>query len=343
MNIAILTPTFSQFSGIDRVVEIEAEDLAKKGHKVVIICFKATIKTKFAKVIEIGMPKNPAVERVYRLFFFLDFLKISKTLHYLKGFDRIICHQYPMTVIAAAAKKKYGTQYIYHDAGVAFPGLFSSIPERVYMVLFRWLTNRTVKNADGAISISKFLSKILEKETGLKGKVEYVKIDRKRFKKGLSGESVRKKFHLGANPVCLYVGRISPHKGIDLLIQTFNIVLKDMPNAKLLIVGKKTFGKYGSKLEKLAKEVDEKAIIFAGFVPDKELPYYYAACDVYTTATLWEGFDMPIVEAFACGKPSVAFDVGAHKEVLKKGKLVKPKDIKAFSNSILDTLKRKAF
>ena len=75
MKIAIITPTFSQFSGIDRVVEREAKDLSNKGHKVTIFCFNAHIKTKYAKVVELGMPKNPTFERIYRLFFFFRYIQ----------------------------------------------------------------------------------------------------------------------------------------------------------------------------------------------------------------------------------------------------------------------------
>ena len=335
MKIAILTPTFAEFSGIDRVVEIEAEDLSKEGNDVTIFCFKANIKTKYANVIEIGMPKIQFIERIYRLFFFADLIKINSILIKLKGFDKVICHQYPMTILGSKAKKKYGLKYVYHNAGVAFPNLFSNPLEKIYMILFNIFTNKSIKNVDEVISISNFLRDVLEKETGIKSKVEYIKINKKRFYRGIDGYEIRKRYGFKNEHICLYVGRISPHKGIDLLIQSFNLVLKEKPNAKLLIVGKKTFGKYADKLEKISKLVSKESIIFTDFVKDEDLPKYYSACDVYTTATLWEGFDMPIVEAYSCGKPSVAFDIGAHPEVIKNGKLIKTGDIVSFSKAIL--------
>jgi 1,2-diacylglycerol 3-alpha-glucosyltransferase len=341
MKIAILTPTFSEFSGIDRVVEREAQEYHNKGHNVTLFCFKAHIKSSYCKVVEMGMPKNQILERVYRLFFFLDMFKVRGVLKRLKGFDKIICHQYPMTVLGYKAKKKYGTKYLYYDAGVAYPELFKSFVERNYLRLFNWFTWITVKNADEAISISKFLSEILRKETGLKSRVEYVKIDKKRFKKGIPKGIIRKKYKVGTSPLCVYVGRISPHKGIHLLIKAFNLVLKDVPNAKLIIVGKRTFGRYGRELEILANKVNKNAIIFTGFVSDKEVPYFYTDADLYTTATLWEGFDMPIVEAAYCGTPTVAFNIGAHPEVMEMGKLVKLGNINEFSKAIITYLIRK--
>ena len=71
MRIALLTPTFAQFSGIDRVVELDAEEYIDKGNDVTIFTFKADLKPKKAKLIELGMPKNHFLERIYRLLFFL--------------------------------------------------------------------------------------------------------------------------------------------------------------------------------------------------------------------------------------------------------------------------------
>jgi len=334
----LLTPTFLQFSGIDRVVELNAEELAKK-NEVTIFSLKAGIKpkNKKIKVIEMGMPKNPFLQRIYRLLFFLDFSKIKKYGKMLKDYDVAVSHQYPINLIALYAKKHYKTKYVYHNHGVAFPYLFKNPLERIYMESFKIISNMSIKNVDTAISISRFLQKELKKETGIDSKVVYDPIDKKRFHKNVNGKKIREKYKLGKDPVCLYVGRISPHKGIHLLIEAFNLVLKEIPNAKLLIAGKPTFDNYFKKLRKLGN----KSVIFAGFVADEKLADYYAACDVYTTATLWEGFNMTVAEAQACGKPVVAFNLCSHPEVVKKGILVKPNNTEEFARAIIKLLKKK--
>ena len=252
MKIAILTPTFSQFSGIDRVMEGKAEGWAKKGNDVTIFAFKSDIKPKGYKVEILGAPSNPAFERLYRLFFFIDFTKINKYVNKLKGYDVIYSTMYPMNIIASKAKEKYGIKYIYYNAGVAYPWLFGNILERAYMQLFSYFTRLSVKNADSAISISDFLRKELIRESGINGTVEYVKIDAKRFNKNVLKQGkkiyeVRKKYGLKF-PTLLYVGRISPHKGIHLLIKAFGILKKKYSDARLLIVGKHTFDSYSKKL-----------------------------------------------------------------------------------------------
>lgn len=83
----------------------------------------------------------------------------------------------------------------------------------------------------------------------------------------------------------------------------------------------------------------EKDVIFTGFIDDKELPYYYAACDVYVTASLWEGFNLPAAEAQACGKKVVAFNLGSHPEIVKNGILVEKENIEEFAKAVIKLLK----
>jgi len=337
MKTAILTPTFSYFSGIDRIVQVEEEKFTKQGHKVSIFTLSSTIKPRYAKLFQLGMPKNPFLERLYRLFMFLDIRKIRKYSDILKKYDLIVSHLYPMNLLAYRAKKKNKKlRYIFHNAGVGITDTYS-IAEKAYLKFFNLLTNLTIKNCDEAISISNFLRKQLKKETGIDGKVEHVPVDKKRFNKNIDNKKIRRRYNIKNEPVFLYVGRISPHKGIHLLIEAFKLVQKQYPKAKLIIAGKHTFPKYTKKLMKMKN----KNIIFTGFVEDKELPYYYAACDTYTTASLWEGFDIPIVEANYTGKPVVAFNIGSHPEVTKKGTLVKAKDTEAFAQAIIKKLRKK--
>jgi glycosyltransferase involved in cell wall biosynthesis len=111
-------------------------------------------------------------------------------------------------------------------------------------------------------------------------------------------------------------------------------VREQIKDVKLIIVGKNSPSSYSDRLHRIANP----SIIFTGDVPDEELPLYYAACNVYATATLWEGFDLPLAEAQACGKPIVAFDIGPHPEVIHVGtlgRLIKVGDTKAFAEAIM--------
>jgi len=304
MKTAILTPTFSRFSGPDRVVLNEATEAAAKGDTVTVFTFKTDfdfpdLQKKGISVEVLGMPRNGFIERIYRLLFFFDVSKVIKIVNKLQQYDEVISFLYPMTIPATIAKRRYKQQlrYVYYDVGIAYPQLFESFLERLYMKIFAAFTKTTIKNADAAISISKFLSNGLKRETGLESKVKYVRIDTARFNKNTVAKyrkqiaAVMKKHSL-KKPVLLYVGRISPHKGVHLLLQAFRIIRKNIPAATLIVAGKPTFPKYYSQLQETAKEIG--GVVFAGFVPDEEMPAYYGMCDVYVTCSLWEGFDMPV-------------------------------------------------
>ncbi len=337
MKIAILTPTFSHYSGIDRVAEMQAEEYAKKGNEVTVFALEASLKPKGFKVEILGMPKNPFLQRLYRLFFFLDFKKIKNAAEKLKSYDVAISHFYPMNWIANYARKKYNIKYVYHNHGIGYSGLFGNVFEKVYMVLFGFFSRLSLKNADEAVSISRFMQQELKKETGLGSKVVYNRIDSRRFRKGIDRDRIRKKFEIKSNEkLLLFVGRLSPHKNVHTLLKIFNLVSQKMPDAKLLIVGKPTFPDYYKKLKKSAN----KNVIFMEFVDDKGLPYYYAASDLYVTASLWEGFDLPAAEAQACGKKVVAFDVCSHPEIIKNGILVEKDNAVAFADAIIRLLNK---
>lgn len=336
MKIAILTPTFSHYSGIDRVAELQAIDYAKKGNKVTVFALESTIKPKRFRVEVLGMPQSLFLQRIYKLLFFLDFKKIKNTADKLKDYDVVISHFYPMNWIAYYAKKKHNVKYVYYNHGIGYSELFGNIFERLYMKLFGFFNKLSLKNVDSAISISKFLQDELKKEIGLESKLVYNEIDKKRFKRKLDANKIRKNLDIKTNEkLLLFVGRLSPHKNVHTLIDVFDAVNRELPNAKLLIIGRPTFPKYHNKLRSMAN----KNVIFREFIGDKELPHYYAACDLYVTASLWEGFNLPAAEAQACGKKVVAFDVCSHPEVIKNGILVKKGDIEGFADAIIKLLK----
>ncbi|MHB8362837.1 MAG: glycosyltransferase family 4 protein [Patescibacteria group bacterium] len=328
MKIAILTPTFSKFSGIDRVVETQAKELSKGGNEVDIYCLYGDIKLEDPniRIYEIKKFNNLLFERIYRLLFFLDIFTISRYSKIISSYDVVYSHFYPMNVIAYFAKKKNSKlQYIYYNHGVADSITFSKFHEKVYIKLIRMLNNRSIKNTGEVISISKYLGDVLKRETGKDSKVIYDKIDKDRYNTRPFKIDIREKYKIPNDSfIILYVGRLSPHKKIDLLITYFKKFNSKYTNSYLIIVGKPTFQDYFKKLQTLAN----KNVVFTGFVKDEELPDYYKGCSLYATCSIWEGFNMPIVEAEACGKPSVAFNLCSHKEVLKKGDLIEYPDTK---------------
>jgi 1,2-diacylglycerol 3-alpha-glucosyltransferase len=338
MRIAHLTPTFSRFNGIDRVVEQLVRDKAREGNNITIFALEADMDPPENVQLQImGMPKRLFWQRVYRLIFPVDIIKAVKWVPRLKLFDIVYAHQYPMTWLAYLARKFYGIRYIYYDYGFAPPQTFSNFIERTYWRIFTVLSCWTAKSAVEAITISEYLQQQLKRDTGLTGKIVYPQINTQRFHSRDDGPLIRQKYNIGNAPLVLYVGRISPTKGIHLLISAFILIQQKFDNARLLIVGRHTFADYTAKLKGMAGS----SVVFTGDISDEELSFCYAACDVYATATLWEGFNLPLVEAQAYGKPVVAFNLGPHVEVVQDGItgfLVPPEDTAAMAAAIIKLL-----
>lgn len=346
LKVAILISAFSKFEGASRVAERQALELSENSASVTIFTFNTDLDSKSFKVNLINPLvsfKNPFLKKMYRASFPVNLIKVSLLLNKLNNFDVIILHHPTLANLAFFCKKINGTKvvvYNHHADGDTPVYTFTpqGISEKIYNQLVWSLYWKTINKFDTVISVSKYSRKRLKEKKGIDSIVIYNNIDHSRFKKGLDEYRIRSRYNIKNDPLVLFIGRIIPSKGIHLLIDVFKIIKPEVPHVKLLIVGKHYDREYSEKLMNLSDE----SIFFAEQVSDDELPFYYAACDVYATCSLQEGFNLTIVEAQACGKPVVAFDIGPHREVLEQGYLISDFDLKAFSEKMLEILTQKS-
>jgi glycosyltransferase involved in cell wall biosynthesis len=106
----------------------------------------------------------------------------------------------------------------------------------------------------------------------------------------------------------LYVGRLVDFKHVDWLIQSFAIVLKEVPGAKLKIVGG---GPEREKLEELVKKLGLRArVTFTGLTPTYEaVTRYYKESEVFVLPSTVEGEAIVLKEAMAAGLPLIAMNI----------------------------------
>ena len=101
------------------------------------------------------------------------------------------------------------------------------------------------------------------------------------------------------DPFLLTIGNCLPHKNFHALFG----LLKQMPDARLVIAGKKTTP-YGEFLE---REVTQRGltgrVILPGEVSDGDRQWLYEHCEAFLFPSLTEGFGFPVLEAMQCGKP----------------------------------------
>lgn len=100
------------------------------------------------------------------------------------------------------------------------------------------------------------------------------------------------------------VGRLTNQKGYDLLLETFAIIKKEMPDWKLKIYGK------GELLDSLLKKrKDLKLESEVEFIePVSDIREKYLESSIYIMSSRWEGLPMVLLEAMACGLPLVSFN-----------------------------------
>ncbi|HEY3421558.1 MAG TPA: glycosyltransferase [Methanocellaceae archaeon] len=127
---------------------------------------------------------------------------------------------------------------------------------------------------------------------------------------GIAGrKEFREKYGLGSAPVIMHGGRLSFEKRIDGVIKAMPFVLKEVPDAKLMIVGK---GPVKKSLEALVEKMGlQGSVIFTGYVSDEEFPMAYAASDVLALNSPVETQSLIVLEAFATGVPVVGANAGA--------------------------------
>jgi glycosyltransferase involved in cell wall biosynthesis len=124
----------------------------------------------------------------------------------------------------------------------------------------------------------------------------------------------------------LFVGRLVPHKGHRLLIDTFAIYHHCYnPASRLIIVGRRDdrLGAYTAGLREQVRGRGLRGrVVFVNEASEAALRAYYQATDVFLVASEHEGFCVPVVEAMSLGLPVVALGAAALPETVGEAGLV---------------------
>lgn len=194
---------------------------------------------------------------------------------------------------------------------------FTPLPDETASRLMWVYVKRLLQRAEVVIAPTEAIKKELLASAPRIRRVEVIPtgIEIGRFNPQVEGGRVRARYGLGDEKVILHVGRIAKEKNIELVLQGFAELLKEEEGAKLMIVGD---GPAKEEFERRAGQLGVGgAVIFTGFVPDAELPEYYAACDVFTLASKFETQGLVILEAMATGKPVTGINYRAVAEIIK--------------------------
>lgn len=139
-------------------------------------------------------------------------------------------------------------------------------------------------------------------------RVVYNGVDANKYRPDLYSEdeikAFREKIGVGDSPMLFFVGRLTWVKGADTLTMAMMEIVKAVPDAKLVIVGK---GEQESMLKQIVSSngLEENVLFNFSYVPEEERLKYYAACDVAIFPSKYEPFGIVSLEAMAMGKPVI--------------------------------------
>lgn len=115
--------------------------------------------------------------------------------------------------------------------------------------------------------------------------------------------------------IILYVGRLIPEKGVNVLLGAMPGVLRSNPEAKLVVVGE---GYYRGELMRIADRMGlSQKVYFTGYVDDETLKLLYRCASVAVFPSLYEPFGIVALEAMASGTPVIVSDTGGLSEIVE--------------------------
>ena len=233
----------------------------------------------------------------------IETVKLNKSkllrcgIEYL-GFDIIHSHQSRVNYYLLFRKPTKPVIMHYHGAS----NKIQEINFKISMWLFK---NRITK----IISVSNAGISQMKKMIGsVNAQVVYNGVDTSFY-----NDNLPTPFKKG-EPQLLFVSALRKYKNTTALIDLMPKLLEKYSNAHLQIVGTgEDFGKLGNlvKERNLAKNIE-----LTGSISNDELKLRYSSCDLYVSASSFEVCPVPPLEAMACGKPLVLYNIEPHREIL---------------------------
>ena len=293
---------YPYISGLSEVVRLLAEDFAKQGHEVTVLCSNHD-KLPAEEVINgVNVLRAPIICKISKGTVSLAFIR--KAIKMQKDYDVVNLHL-PMLeagIISALGDKKKIVSMYHCDIDLA-PGLINNMIKGIMLKMNTWgLKNSrkvlvtTVDYGKHSKIAYKFEDKMVEVHTPIK---EYHRVEVERadqFKR------------IG------FCGRFASEKGIDVLLQAYKLVAEQRDDVKLVIGGDYQNIAGGSifpQLQALIETENIKNVEFLGKIPEEKMAEFYSSLDVFCLPSInpLEAFGMVQIEAMLCGVPVVASDL----------------------------------
>lgn len=135
-------------------------------------------------------------------------------------------------------------------------------------------------------------------------------------------------------PFVLFTGTREPRKNVSTLLKAMHHAWACGSDTRLVLAGR-----YGWLVND--SHWNDDRLIRVGYISHEEMAALYRSCAAYCTASLYEGFDLPSVEAQACGAPILASNIPVHREFLASAtRFIHPTDVSAWTEALLNLPQR---
>ena len=351
MKILIVCPYFFpaiSFGGVTQSSYNLSCKLAKENHEVTVYTSDAESMTSRLQVPKVVSHKGITIHYFKNLSvrnmggFFVTPELISTTRNSLHEFDIVHLHEFRtfQNAIVSSFARRARTPYILQPHGT-LPRIAQYFNRK--LAFDTLIGNRILKYASAGIPMSRFESRHFENITSWSGHLEIIPntINLQNFNYSIDGTEFRKKYRIDdQSRIILFLGRLNRIKNVDVLIKSFSIILKQYEDNVLVIAGPDD-----GELQKLRGLTNELGIsnkvVFTGMLRFKEKLEALNACDFLVLPSIYELFGTVILEAFACGKPVIASNVGSTPDLVIPditGYLFQPGNISQLSNYIIDMI-----
>jgi glycosyltransferase involved in cell wall biosynthesis len=233
-------------------------------------------------------------------------------------FDAIHAHwAVPQGVVAALLKRRFGTPVVTTTHGGDIYALRSGAARAIK----RW----ALRSSDRVTAVSSSLKREVEALGIDAGRIDVLPmgVDASTFTPAARSESLRRELNPSGGPVLLFVGRLAEKKGARYAIEAMPAILREHPDARLVLVGD---GPERQSLSQLASALGiEASVTLMGAVANGELPEYYRVADLLVGPSIVaddgdrEGVPVVFAEAMASGCPVVTTDAGGITDAVIRG------------------------
>ncbi|MCF7814792.1 MAG: glycosyltransferase family 4 protein [Candidatus Cloacimonetes bacterium] len=332
----VLDNYFPYIGGAETLFKKLAEESAKKGNEVKVICPRSiSTSAKYEILNEVSIIRLDIDNR-----YLYTFLSLPTIIKEAKWADVVHTTTYNSAPAAWIASKLSGKKVI-----ITVHEILGKLWWKKMDYLsgsFHWIFEKTILKLhfDKFISVSIYTKKCLleNKIPEEQISVIYHGIDHKLFNPKIAdGSEIRQSLQLKNNFVYLFYGRPGITKGLEYLIQAVPRIKEKVPDSKLLLLlGKKPENRYKYICNLIGKLGLDNDIIMHDSVSIQELPNYISVADCVVIPSLSEGFGFCAAESCALKKPVIVSKAGSLPEVVS-GKVVwvEPADEKSLAEGII--------